>query len=1036
MKKLILIDGYSFLFRAFFAIKGLTRSDGTPVNGLYGFARMLIKIITEIEYTHIAVAFDTGKKTFRNEIYEQYKANRPPCPPELKPQFPLIRELVKTLNIVSLEKIGYEADDIIATFAKKAEKDGFDVIIVSSDKDLMQLVDDKVLMFDGMKNEFIDKTKVKDKWGVEPKQVLDVLSLTGDSSDNVPGVPSIGPKTAAELIEKYSTVENLLEHLDEIKQNKRREVLTDNKDNALLSKRLITLDENIEMDSSLNDLEFKQYDPQTLLTFLKKQEFYSMVKGLEQAFNCVGCECGLFDKTEKISDDWKDTNKNEREINNKTDINTFFPSAKVINSDNSIGKTDLLSCSDSFLSSPIKEDFVSLTSTESNTKESALFPPVKEGEGSSKAPDCNLNKISKSKNLDIKRELNFNIESNVSKINEAKIPLIPLDRREESNAIDKGEKREIHREGNNRFLDREIPSKDGKNIILKNIDDLQDIFLQIKERFYFNIFIINNIILSLTFSIDNKIYFLKIFQDNGDLFSTKNDGFEFKSLINNFKNIFENEKILKIGFNIKKQIKILYQHDISINNFEDIEVLNYISNNGLYDNSLSAIIENQLKNKNEWYLEQEYKKLSIEEKIEILRNLEKKLKNIDIKDKLFELSFFIIEAFNPLYIKLKQQIGNQNLTSIYEDIERPMSKILADMEIEGIKIDIRKLKELSKEFENHSSDLEKDIYKIAGEDFNIGSPKQLSHILFEKLGYASGKKSKAGNYSTGIDILEELANEGCDICEKILLWRHYTKLKNTYTDVLPTMVDKNSRIHTTYSNTDVITGRLNSSNPNLQNIPIKTEAGGKIRSAFVAKDGYKLVAADYKQAELRIIANYQNVKNLKEFFLAGKDIHTTTASKVFKVPEASVTHDMRRIAKAINFSIIYGTGPYGLAKRINSTSDKAKEYLKNYFETYPEVKEYIESAKDFANKKNFTKTLFGRKINIDLANAKPMLRGNLERLSINAPIQGTAADILKIAMIHLSAKLKNLKSKMILQIHDELVLECPNNEVEEVSKLV
>lgn len=882
MKKLILVDGYSFLFRAFFAIRGLTRSDGTPVNGLYGFARMLIKIITEIEYTHIAVVFDTGDKTFRNEIYKEYKANRPPCPPELKPQFPLIRELVKTLNIVSLEKIGFEADDIIATFAKKAEKEGFDVVIVSSDKDLMQLVDDKVLMFDGMKNEFIDSTKVKEKWGVSPKQILDVLSLMGDASDNVPGVPSIGPKTAAELVEQYGTLENLLEHLNEIKQNKRREVLIENKDNAILSKKLITLDENVKMDCDLDDLEFKQYDPKVLLGFLKKQEFNSMVKGLEQAFNCIGCECSTFEEIEE------------------------------------------------------------------------------------------------------------KVEENVEK-----------------------------------------PSK---NIEIKHSKDLNQILDNVDGDFYFNIFTEYDNILSLTFANKNKTYFLKLSQKSNDLFAKSDDDFEFKEIIKEFKNVFENDKILKIGFNVKKHIKILHKYGISINNFEDIEVLNYIANNGIYDNLLSMIIEKQLKNDDSWYSKQE--KISVENKIEILRGLEKELKSVELKDKLFELSCFIVESFNPLYDKLRQQIVAQDLVSVYEGIERPMTQILADMEIEGIKIDIKKMKELSKEFKDCADNLEKEIYKIAGEEFNIGSPKQLSYILFEKLGYSGGKKSKAGNFSTGIEILEELAGDGCDICKKILQWRHYTKLKNTYTDVLPTMVDKNDRIHTTYSNTDVITGRLSSSNPNLQNIPIKTEDGGKIRSAFIAKDGYKLVAADYKQAELRIIANYKNIKNLKEFFLSGKDIHVTTASRVFKVPEEEVTHDMRRIAKAINFSIIYGTGPYGLAKRINSTNDEAKEYLKNYFETYPEVKDYIEQSKEFAKKNSFVKTLFGRKINIDIVNAKPILRGNLERLSINAPIQGTAADIIKKAMITLSRELKNYKSKMILQVHDELVLECPESEVLQVSKLL
>lgn len=890
MKKLVLIDGYSFLFRAFFAIRGLTRSDGTPVNGLYGFARMLIKIITEIEYTHIAVAFDTGKKTFRSEIYKEYKTNRPPCPPELIPQFPLVRELVKKLNIVSIEEEGYEADDVIATFTKKAEKENFDsVVIVSSDKDLMQLVDDKVLMFDGMKGEYVDIEKVKEKWGVAPKQVLDVLSLTGDTSDNVPGVPTIGPKTASELITKYENLENLLDHLDEIKQNKRREVLIENKDLALLSKKLITLDENVKTNISLDNLQFKQYNPSELLAFLKEQEFHSMVKGLEQAFNCIGCECSLF------------------ENNTQKDV-------KILS----------------------KNDLAKQTHIELKTKE-----------------------------------------------------------------------------------------------------EIEEKIKTIKDKFYFNVFEYEKNILSFAFAgVDEYIYFIKFTKSSGDLFA-KNDGLEFDKTINLFKNIFENKDILKIGFDIKRQIKIFFNLNISIENFEDIEVLNYIANNGLFENNLHSIIENELKNNTSWYSSQEYKKLTIENKIELLKNIFKDLKNIDIQNNLFELSCFIIETFKPLYSKLQEKISAENLNSVYEEIEKPMTKILANMEIAGIKIDIKKMKELSKEFESHSKELMKQIYAIAGEEFNIASPKQLGYILFEKLGYGGAKKSKkTGNYSTNVEILEDLANQGYEICQKILMWRHYTKLKNTYTDTLPQMVDKNNRIHTTYSNTYVISGRLSSSDPNLQNIPIKTEAGGKIRTAFIAKEGCKLVSIDYKQAELRIIANYQNVKKLKEFFLSGKDIHKTTASKVFKLPEEDITSAMRSIAKAINFSIVYGTTSFGLAKRIGSSNEEAKEYLKNYFETYPEIKDYIENTKNFVKQNNYVKTMFDRKINIDYQNAKPILKGNLERLAINAPIQGTCADIIKKAMIDLDKKLQNYKSKMILQIHDELVLECPENEVDEVVKIV
>ena len=894
MKKLILIDGYSFLFRAFFAIRNLTRKDGTPVGGLYGFSRMLIKIITEIEYTHIAVVFDSGEKTFRNEIYSEYKATRPPCPPELLPQFPLVRDLVKVLNIVSLEKVGYEADDIIATYAKKAEKEDFDVVIVSSDKDLMQLVNDKVLMFDGLKNEFIDTEKVKEKWGVEPKKVLDVLTLMGDASDNVPGVADIGQKTAIELINQYGDVENLMKHLDEIKQNKRRETLKNSINEIKLSKKLITLDENVEINYTLDDLKFKQYDYKKFLDFLTQQEFYSMVRGLKQAFATV-----------------------EPSINDNENI---------------VIANDLFA----FNNQNIKED-----------------------------------------------------------------------------------------------------NKNVGNIKIKNIEELKSIIKNNKniEKFYFNIFTEKDNFLSFTFKFDKDCsYYIKISNIQNDLFTTNKEELIFKDIVESFKDIFENSSILKISYDVKKQIKILYQYGILIENFEDIDVMNYILNNGLYSNTLSSICKHNLDDN----FDNQENKLSFDDKIDIISKIERENKIDNLDDSLKELSYFIVDSFYILYNKFKQELDNdEELNNIYNRIEKPMTLILAKMEITGIKVDIKRLYELSNEFQTYIDKLSKEIYEIAGEEFNIASPKQLSNILFDKLQLNHGKKSsKTGHFSTGIEVLEELAGQGSEICQKILSWRHYSKLKNTYTDVLPKMVDKNGRIHTTYSNTFVITGRLSSSNPNLQNIPIKTDDGSKIRSAFVAKEGCKLISADYKQAELRIIANLHNVEKLKEFFLAGKDIHTTTASNVFRVDEKEVSSSMRSIAKAINFSIIYGTSAYGLAKRTNSSNDDAKKYLYNYFQTYPEIKNYIEYMKDYVKKHNYVKTIFGRKINIDIASARPIMRGNLERLAINAPIQGTAADIIKKAMIDLDEKLKNYRSKMILQIHDELVLECPENEVEEVSKIL
>ncbi len=902
MKKLILIDGYSFLFRAFFAIRGLTRQDGTPVNGLYGFSRMLIKIITEIEYSHIAVAFDAGGKTFRNEIYKEYKANRPPCPPELIPQFPLVRDLVKSLNIVSLEKKGFEADDIIATFAKKAELEGFEVVIVSSDKDLMQLVDDKVVMFDGMKGEYVGVEKVKEKWGVEPKKVLDVLSLMGDSSDNVPGVAGIGPKTASELINEYGDIDNLLKNLDKIKQNKRRESLISGVDNILLSKKLITLDENVETDFTLSDLEFKQYDYRKFLEFLTDQEFYSMVKGLKKAFA------------------------------------TIDPS--LLDNENIVVQDDLF-----------------------------------------------------------------------------------IETRNDDEA----------------FIDKKIGEEVAENITIKNVKDLQNIINQNKniDKFYFNILMKNANILSFSFKFNSNVdtFFVKVLDSNGDLFNNAESGVSLKDILENFKEIFENDSILKVGYDVKKQIKVLYSFGVSLNNFEDIEVMNYVLHNGLYNNLMSSIIKNNISiiSASDKYFKQDFDK-----EIENIINIEKDYKVSISVHEIFKTSIFLIDAISFFYAALKEWLElNNELKSVYEKIEKPITAILANMEITGIKLDINRLSELSKEFQIKIDDLSKEVYEIAGEEFNIGSPKQLAEVLFEKMKLQPLKKSsKSGNFSTDVETLEELAQNGCDICKKILDWRHYSKLKNTYTDVLQTMVDKNNRIHTTYSNTYVITGRLSSSNPNLQNIPIKTEEGNKIRSAFIAKDGCKLVAADYKQAELRVIANLHNIKKLKEAFKEGKDIHTNTASKVFKVEESDVSSAMRGVAKAINFGIIYGISQFGLAKRINTTSKEAKEYLNNYFEVYPEVKDYIEQTKKFVKENSYVATMFGRKINIDLNSVKPMLRGNLERLAINAPIQGTASDITKKAMISLNEKLKNYRSKMILQIHDELVLECPNEEVEEISKLL
>jgi DNA polymerase-1 len=870
MKKLILVDGYSFVFRAFFAIKNLTRSDGMQIGALYGFTRMLIKLITSFEYSHIAVVFDTGRKTFRNEIFSEYKTNRPPCPEELIKQFPLVRDVVNILNIKILEKIGYEADDIIATYSKIAEENDFEVLIVSSDKDLMQLVDEKVKMYDGMKDENIDMKKVIEKWEVEPKKILDVLSLSGDSSDNVPGVRGIGEKGAKELIKKYGSLENVYQNLDKMKKNKKLEYLENGKESAFLSKQLITLKKNVPLDYNIEDLAFKQYDYKKFIEFLNFQGFKSMVLGLEKAFQGISIT------------------KNEI-IPKKTQIEHV------------------------------------------------------------------------------------------------------------------------------------------KNI--KNIDELKQIITETKNDFYFYIFNEDNDYfskpLAFSFCINDKVYSIKIEENSGDLFSANINKFTFDNILDVLKPIFENNLITKISYNIKRQIKILNNYKILINNQEDLAIVNYILNAGLVEDDITSIIEANplITEKNEEF-------------IELVKKHTKKLKFVDKNEKSVELAVFILKNIISIYKNLRPKINEEKLIEIY-NLENSLTHVLSDMEILGIKVDINKLNNLSKEFDKHINNISKNIYLIAGEEFNIASPKQLGDIIFGKLKLDSHKKSsKSGNLSSSVDILEEFANDGVEICKNILEWRRYSKLKNTYTDVFPNLIDKESRIHTTYINTSVISGRLASVNPNLQNIPIKTEEGKKIRETFIAKNGYKLISADYKQAELRIIANYQNVKKLKDFFLSGKDIHTMTASQVFKIPENEVISKTRSIAKAINFSIIYGTTFFGLAKRINSSNNEAKEYLKTYFQIYPEIKEYIEKTKLFVNENNFVETMFGRKCNINIKNAKPMLRNSLERVAINAPIQGTAADIIKKAMIILKKELENYKAKMVLQIHDELVLECPIEEVEIVSKIL
>ena len=925
--KIALIDGYGFVFRAFHSLPPLTRNDGTPVGAVYGFTNMLIRLLAGLNVTHLSVVFDSGSKTFRNVIYDKYKANRPPCPPELIPQFPLIREVAESLNLHIAEKVGYEADDLIATIAKSVNPEEFDVVIVSSDKDLMQLVDDHIFMFDAMKNKMITANEVKEKFMVAPNRVLDVLSLMGDSSDNVPGVKGIGPKTAAELINQYGDLENLLAHLDEIKQEKRREILKAGVNDALLSKKLITLCETVPFAVDMKDFEVRNIDPHKLINFLEKQGFRSLVARIGKEFG----------------------------INNSaasTNSNSAYEKQNTSSAENNLVKN-----------SP------SSTSSKANNIST---------------PDIAFDQIKKTK---------------IQTIDELKkIKVLAL--------LD-----------GNLIIDAELNLENPKQI--------------------------NTLILS-SFSNDypvKEIFYIPIQKEEkkadlfGDLFSTNtkensNLGLNLVTVLEELQDSFLDPSILKIGYKIKDLIKL-----IKVDQIDDIAVMAYVINSGSDQSNIRNLINTNLaedvgNNDFDTAFGEIEKGKSGGKSPEFFADENKKLQFFCFKN----------YAIYQLYKFLKRSIFEQKLNFVYYQFDRPLIPVLAEIELNGILVDKIKLKQLSEEFEEKSKKLSVEIYVLAGEEFNIGSPKQLSHILFEKLSLKSGKKSKSGGFSTNSDILEELDLEGHAIASKVLEWRHFTKLKNTYTDSLQKEINPETlRIHTSFSSISTSTGRLSSVDPNLQNIPIRTEEGNKIRQAFIAAKNHQLISADYSQIELRVLAHMADIGTLKQAFKENKDIHAITAAQVFGVLEKDVDSDMRRKAKAINFGIIYGISAFGLAKQLSIGVADASNYIKTYFATYPGIQNYMSTYRENARINGFVTTITGRKCFLhDINNSNPVMRGLAERLAINAPIQGSSADIIKKAMINLSAALKeqNLKTKLILQVHDELILEAPDDEIEIAQNLV
>ena len=880
-----LIDGSGYIFRAYYALPPLTRkSDGLPVGAVSGFCNMLFKLLEDSKSsenlnkpTHFAVIFDSARRNFRNDIYPDYKGNRSDAPDDLIPQFDYIRKSVLSFNLPSIELINYEADDLIATYVEQILGEGAKVTIVSSDKDLMQLFKKNVRIYDPMKNKFITKEDVNKKFGVEPKKVIDVQALAGDSTDNIPGVPGIGVKTAAELINEYGTLEILLKNADKIKQNKRRETLVENKDKAIVSKKLVTLKNDVPVKNKIDEFKLKNIDKSKLYSFLREMEFNRL---LSLAISTYG-----------------------------------------------------------------KEKF------------------------SSEVPDVNSKKEKEKEKISKKKYQLIEDESQILKF---------LHKSEEIGEF---------------AIDTETNSLDAHQAKLVGI------------------------------SISNNIGSASYIPLNHSEKKNLNED----RVLSIFKPFLEDKSIKKIGQNVKFDYIIFWHRGINLQNIEDTMLMSYVLDAGKNRHNMDTLSDIHLDHKTIKFKDivgSGKKQINFSEvKIEIAKDYA--AEDADITYRLYKI-------FN-------KSLKSEKLTNIYELFEKPLIKILAQMEINGIKLDNLFLKKLSIKFEKKIDDLEKKIFKISKKKFNIASTKQLGEIMYNDLKIASLKKTKKGSFATNAAVLEDLAYKGNEFPKLVLEWRQSSKLKNTYSDALPEYINpKTNRIHTSFLLAATTTSRLASSDPNLQNIPIKTEEGKDIRKAFIAEKGKRLISADYNQIEMRILADLADVKELKKAFNNNEDIHSLTASQVFGVEIKKVNQDMRRKAKAINFGIIYGISQYGLAKQIGVSNNEAEEFLNSYFYKFPEIKNYMSETIKHCRRNGFVSNIFGRKTHIIGINDKNFnVRNFQERAAINAPIQGSASELMRLAMIRLNKEIEDKKKfNMLLQIHDELIFETDQNNVKNVSKII
>ncbi len=879
-----LIDGSGYIFRAYYAMPPMTRADGTPVNAVFGFVNMLIKLLADAEAEGIAVIFDAGRETFRNEIYPEYKAQRPDTPEDLIPQFELIREATRAFNLPCIELEGYEADDLIASYAKLARAAGLEVTVVSSDKDLMQLVRPGVAMLDPVKNRAIGPKEVEEKFGVPPEKVIEVQALAGDSVDNVPGVPGIGVKTAAQLIGEYGDIESLLARAGEIKQPKRRQNLIDHAEQARVSRQLVLLKDDVPLAMGLQDLHLRDPDPGTLRAFLEAQSFRSIISRLGGLLGEATPEAPEPTRAAAEYELVQDIEALERWIAGAREEGVVAVDTETTSLD------------------ALRADLVGVSLALSGGR--ACYIPLAHT-GAAAGGELDL--------------------------------------------------------GNAATAPKQIP--------------MQDALAALKP-------------------------------------------------------LLEDPGVLKIGQNLKYDMLVLGRHDIDIAPMDDTMLLSYVLDGGLHGHGMDELARLHLGHETIKFKDVAGtgKSQITFDKVPLEAALDYAAEDADITLR--------------LHAALKPRLVTERMTTVYETLERPLVPVLAQMERTGIKVDRGALRALSNDFAQRASELEVEIHELAGRVFTIGSPKQLGEILFDEMGLNSGsaKKGKSGAYTTDASVLEGLAAQGHDLPARVLDWRQLTKLRSTYTDALQNQINpRTGRVHTSFSQAIASTGRLSSNDPNLQNIPIRTEEGRKIRYAFVAEEGHVLLSVDYSQIELRLAAHIAEVEPLRAAFLDGQDIHAATAAQVFGVPVEGMDPMIRRKAKAINFGIIYGISAFGLANNLGIPQGEAKAYIDAYFERYPGIKDYMERTKESCRERGFVETLFGRRINMPgIKEKNPARRNFAERAAINAPIQGTAADIIKRAMIRMPPALMaaKLNARMLLQVHDELLFEVTPDELKKTTEVV